>query len=151
VFLSMNFTPAPSKARRVALTLAAVNGVPLLRDLSGLNSWSQSTLQSEDAHGPDGIAAKDDRKNRQASRRAKRRSVKGCQSALVVAARAAVLSVITGGGKWLEITTMPIPSTSTSSSRPSGNSGAAWRAASSLAYSASNRRNRPSTRPGSST
>jgi hypothetical protein len=40
----------------------------------------------------------------------------------VVASRTAVLSVITGGGKWVEITTMRIPFTSTSSLQRSGSS-----------------------------
>jgi hypothetical protein len=62
----------------------------------------------------------------------------------VVASRAAVLSVITGGGKWVEITPMRIRFTSTSSLRPSGSSGGAWRAASPLAYSGSSRLNRAS-------
>ena len=54
----------------------------------------------------------------------------------VIAARSAVLSVITGGGKWVEIKTHTDRSTSTSSSPPpSGNSSAAWRAVSSLACS----------------
>jgi predicted methyltransferase len=54
----------------------------------------------------------------------------------LVAARSAVLSVITGGGKWVEITRHADRSTSTSSSPPpSGNSSAAWRAVSSLACS----------------
>jgi hypothetical protein len=50
----------------------------------------------------------------------------------VVASRAAVLSVIAESG-WKSPPT-PIPFTSISSSRPSGSSGAAWRAASPLAY-----------------
>jgi hypothetical protein len=62
----------------------------------------------------------------------------------VVASRAAVLSVITGGGKWWRSPPMPIRSTSTSSSRPSGNFGVASRAASPLAYSAPRRRGRAS-------
>jgi hypothetical protein len=46
----------------------------------------------------------------------------------VVASRAAVLSVITGGGKWVEIATYADPlSISTSSSRRSGSSGPTWR------------------------
>jgi hypothetical protein len=48
----------------------------------------------------------------------------------VVAARSAVLSVITGGGKWVEIKPTPIRSTSTSSSPPRGSSGVASRMAS---------------------
>ena len=67
----------------------------------------------------------------------------------VVASRTAVLSVITGGGK-VGRNHHPCRSrsTSTSSSRPSGSSGAAWRAASPLAYSGSSRRSRASRRFG---
>jgi predicted phage-related endonuclease len=54
----------------------------------------------------------------------------------VVTARSAVLSVITGGGKWVEIKTMLIRSTNTSSSPPSGSSGAVSRLANLLACSA---------------
>jgi predicted phage-related endonuclease len=61
----------------------------------------------------------------------------------VVAARSAVLSVITGGGKWVEIR-----STSTSSSRLSGSSGTAWRAASPLASLESSNRSPESKRCG---
>ena len=62
----------------------------------------------------------------------------------VVAAGSAVLSVITGGGKWVEITTMLIRSTSTSLSPLNGNSGAPWRAASPPPCSGSNHRSCPS-------
>ena len=62
----------------------------------------------------------------------------------VVAARSAVLSVITGGGKWVEITTQPIRSTSTSLSPRSGSSGAVWRTASPLPCSGSSRQSRAS-------
>ena len=64
----------------------------------------------------------------------------------VVASRAAVLSVITGGGSGSRSPPMPILSISTSSSQPSGSSGGAWRAASPLAYSGSSHRNRASRR-----
>ena len=60
----------------------------------------------------------------------------------IIAARSAVLSVITGGGKWVEIRLVPIRFTSTSSLPPSGNFGAAWRVASPLRCSDSNRRSR---------
>jgi predicted phage-related endonuclease len=66
----------------------------------------------------------------------------------VITARSAVLSVITGGGKWLRSRPMPIRSTSTSLLPPSGSSGAVSRAASPLAYSGSKRRSRGSKRSG---
>ena len=69
----------------------------------------------------------------------------------VTNATAAVLSIITGGGKWVEIKISADPSTSTSCSPRRKNSGAAWRAASPLASSASNRRGPASRRCGSST
>ena len=69
----------------------------------------------------------------------------------VVAAKSAVLSVITGGGKWVEITAMPTRSTSTSSSPRSGSSGAVSRAASPLACLGSNRQSHGLRRSGLST
>ena len=69
----------------------------------------------------------------------------------VIAARSAVLSVITGGGKWVEMKILPIRSTSTLSLLPSGSSGAASRPANPLAYSASSRRSLASSRSGLST
>jgi predicted phage-related endonuclease len=59
----------------------------------------------------------------------------------VVAARTAVLSVITGGGKWVEIKTHADPLISTSSLLRSGSSGVASRAGKPLAYSGSSRQN----------
>jgi predicted phage-related endonuclease len=64
----------------------------------------------------------------------------------VVAARAAVLSVITGGGKWVEIKTPRIRFTSISSSPRKGNSGAVWRTARSLLFLESSRQSRASRR-----
>ena len=64
----------------------------------------------------------------------------------VVAARAAVLSVITGGGKWAEIKTPRIRLTSISSSPRKGNSGAVWRTARSLLFLESSRQSRASRR-----
>ena len=64
----------------------------------------------------------------------------------VVASRSAVLSVITGGGKWVEIRPMPIRFTNTSFLPPSGNSGAASRAAHALACSGLSRQGRASRR-----
>jgi hypothetical protein len=64
----------------------------------------------------------------------------------VVPARGAVLSVITGGGKWEKSRPMPIRFISTSSLPPRGNSGAASRVASRLRCSDSNRRSRGSRR-----
>jgi predicted phage-related endonuclease len=58
----------------------------------------------------------------------------------VVAARTAVLSVITGEGSGSRSSPMPIRSISTSSSLPSASSGAVSRAASRLASSVSSRR-----------
>jgi predicted phage-related endonuclease len=66
----------------------------------------------------------------------------------VVAARSAVLSVITGGGKWVEITTLPIRSISTSSLQLNGNSGAVSRAVSPLASLELSRQSRGSKRSG---
>jgi predicted phage-related endonuclease len=67
----------------------------------------------------------------------------------VIAARSAVLSVITGGGKWVEITThAEIRSTSTSSLQRSGSFGAVSRAASPLASSVSNHRSQEYRRSG---
>ena len=57
----------------------------------------------------------------------------------VVQTRTAILSIITGGGKWVESPYWQIPSTSTFSRMPRRASGLAWRAASSLACSAPNR------------
>jgi predicted phage-related endonuclease len=67
----------------------------------------------------------------------------------VVAARAAALSVITGGGKWVEIITYADPLYQHLILMPSASSGGAWRAVSPLVYSASPRRNRVS-RPSAS-
>jgi predicted phage-related endonuclease len=64
----------------------------------------------------------------------------------VVAARAAVLSVITGGGKWVEIKTTRIRSISTLFLRPSVSSGAASRLGSPLRYSGLSRLSRASRR-----
>jgi predicted phage-related endonuclease len=64
----------------------------------------------------------------------------------VIAARSAVLSIITGGGKWVGSRPMPTRFTSTLSSLPSGSSGGVSRAASLLSYSASIRRSRGSRR-----
>ena len=69
----------------------------------------------------------------------------------VVASRTAVLSVIPAAESGWKSAPMPTRSTSTSSSRRSGNSGAASRAASLLAYSGSSRRSRASRRSGLST
>jgi predicted phage-related endonuclease len=60
----------------------------------------------------------------------------------VAAARSAVLSVITGGGKWVESLPMPIRSISTLLSLPNASSGAVSRVASPLASLVSNRRSR---------
>jgi predicted phage-related endonuclease len=72
----------------------------------------------------------------------------------VVAARSAVLSVITGGGKWVEITTHADPLyqhliVTAELSRPSESSGVASRAASPLASSGSDHRSPASKRFGS--
>ena len=64
----------------------------------------------------------------------------------VVAAKSAVLSVITGGGKWVEITAHADPLYQTSSSLRSGSSGAASRAARRLGCSVSSRQNHASRR-----
>jgi len=69
----------------------------------------------------------------------------------VVAARTAVLSVITGGGKWVEILAHPIRFISISSSPPSASSGAASRAANNRSCSGSSRPNRGLKPCGSST
>jgi len=69
----------------------------------------------------------------------------------VVAGKTAVLSVITGGGKWVEIKVRRIRFASTSSSLLSGSSGAVSRTASPLPYSASSRRSRALRRSASST
>ena len=69
----------------------------------------------------------------------------------VTNATAAVLSIITGGGKWVEMTIPPIRSTNTCCSPRKRSSGAVWKAASPLACSASNRRGRGSRRCVSST
>jgi predicted phage-related endonuclease len=68
----------------------------------------------------------------------------------VIAARTAVLSIITGGGKWVEIKTMPTRSINTSLSRPSGSSGVVSRVASPLPFSVSIRRSLASRRSVSS-
>ena len=60
----------------------------------------------------------------------------------VVAARSAVLSVITGGGKWVEVRTMLIHFTNTSSSQPSESSGAASKVVSHRPCSESSRQSR---------
>ena len=64
----------------------------------------------------------------------------------VMNATTSVLSVITGGGKWVEIAIRRIRSTSTSYSQPRRSFGAALRAASRLVCSASSRRG-PASRP----
>src|SRR5438067_8884142 len=64
----------------------------------------------------------------------------------VVAARSAVLSIITGGGKWVEITTYADPLYQHLSLRPNASSGAVSRAASPLASLGSSRRS-PGSRP----
>ena len=61
---------------------------------------------------------------------------------VVAARRAAVLSVITGGGKWVKSRSRRIHFTSISSSLLSGSSGGVSRAASPLASSAPTRRSR---------
>ena len=67
----------------------------------------------------------------------------------VVAARASVLSVITGGGKWVEIKIHADPLYQHLIVLPSASSGAAWRVGP-LPCSGSNRRSRGSRRCGSS-
>ena len=62
----------------------------------------------------------------------------------VVAAKSAVLSVITGGGKWVEIKTHADPLYQHLIITAERNSGAASKAASRLACSASSRQNRGS-------
>jgi putative phage-type endonuclease len=69
----------------------------------------------------------------------------------VMNAKAAVLSIITGGGKWWRSPSRPIPSISTSCSRPRKNSGAALRTASPLDCLDSSRPARGSKQCGSST
>ena len=69
----------------------------------------------------------------------------------VVAARTAVLSVITGGGKWVEILAHPIRFISISSSPPSASSGAASRAANNRSYLGSSGLSRALRRSASST
>jgi hypothetical protein len=60
----------------------------------------------------------------------------------VVAARSAVLSVITGGGKWVEIKTYADPLYQHLIVTTSGNSGGVWRAASPRPSLGSSRRSR---------
>ena len=66
----------------------------------------------------------------------------------VTNAKLSVLSIITGGGKWVEITIPADPLYQHLLLPPRRNSGAVWRVASPLASSASSRRDRGSRRSG---